>query len=141
MFATMKKKRQFPNKIVTIQFRCTEEEALMIKDKSKSNAYKELSQYIRDRCLIDNEIVINTSEFLISLIELNGSINKIGSNINQFTKAINAEVKASSRISEDNFNNMITQILEYNILMQGFDKDIKKLLRHTARSKKRRIIG
>ena len=71
------------NKSLIISFRVTPEEKALLEEKSYGH-YRLMSDYIRD-CVFEKEIVV-----INGLDEFADELKRIGNNLNQLTRAVNA---------------------------------------------------
>lgn len=129
------KKPKFENKTKRIEIRCTEKEYSLFQEKTKGANYKQVSDFIRDRCLFDSQIILDTSDFAKMLVKLHVDMSGVSNNINQLVKAINIDIKSNGYMTEQNFDKAIEYIMLYNSILRVLDKELRKLLRHTSRRK------
>ena len=81
------------NKSVIISFRVTAEEKKWIEDHSYGN-YRLISDFVRD-CVFKKDIVIITG-----LDEFSAELRRIGNNVNQLTRAVNAGYASQINLTE-----------------------------------------
>ena len=81
------------NKSVIISFRVTAEEKKWIEDHSYGN-YRLISDFVRD-CVFKKDIVI-----INDLDEFSAQLRRIGNNINQLTRAVNAGYASQINLTE-----------------------------------------
>lgn len=81
------------NKSVIISFRVTAEEKKWIEDHSYGN-YRLISDFVRD-CVFKKDIVI-----INGLDEFSAQLRRIGNNVNQLTRAVNAGYASQINLTE-----------------------------------------
>lgn len=94
-------KKSDENKVTYIKFRCTVEEKNIIKNKTIEAGYNKVSEFIRDRTIYDSVIILESKALNINLNKIGQEVGKIGNNINQIAKVVNANEKAGNPMNED----------------------------------------
>ncbi len=115
------KKDKKKNKIVILQFRCTESEKKELL--SRSYYFKSFSHYVRN-VLIDNKVkgnILPPTEIIKSIDEIVLSINRVGNNVNQIAKYVNQRKGNISEPIMNEYNKRIKKLIKH-------EKDIKVLL-------------
>ncbi|MDH6355539.1 uncharacterized protein (DUF1778 family) [Dysgonomonas sp. PH5-45] len=131
------RKKEIKNKTKRIEFRCTEEEFNVIKAKAKEASFNKISDFVRERTMNDSKIVLDATNFVESLINWHKEAGRVGNNLNQIAKAINADVKGKGYIQDANAKAMVACMGEYAAMNQTIDHSLKKLLRHASKKKKK----
>lgn len=81
------------NKSVIISFRVTAKEKKWIEDHSYGN-YRLISDFVRDRVFKKDIVIIN------GLDEFSAELRRIGNNVNQLTRAVNAGFVSQINLTE-----------------------------------------
>lgn len=94
------------NKLKTIRFRCTEEEAELIYQYAQNS--QSVSEYIRSRIFKRGSSVLNPIEFIRVLDEICIEMKRVGNNINQFAKYANQRKDITDDMVIQQFTKQLT---------------------------------
>lgn len=131
------RKKEIKNKTKGFYFRCTEEELSNIKKAAQTAGFTKISDFVRERTMNDSRIVLDATNFIECLINWHKEAGRVGNNLNQIAKAINADVKGKGYIQDENAKAMVACMGEYAAMNQDIDYNLKKLLRHASRRNKK----
>ena len=110
------------NKKSVIRFRCTASERKRIE--RMAEPFGSLSNFLLSTILSDRKVIIEPKVFLKGIDELTISINRVGNNINQIAKYINAtkDINNYSLLEE-----LLNIYSEYNAILQKVNIKIDNL--------------
>lgn len=131
------RKKIIEKKEAEIKIRCTKSEKEEIFRKAKEAGFNKTSDFVRERTINDSKIVLDASNFIECLMNLHKESGKIGINLNQIAKAINADVKGKGYIQDENAKAMVACMGEYAAMNMRLEYALKKLLRHASNRKKK----
>ena len=117
------------NKQRQIHVRCTDEEYLILKNKAKEAGCRNISEYVRNRTLNDGGVILDAKTLVKELNVIGASVGRVGNNINQVVKAINANEKAGNAIKDSHLAELNAFYKEYMMYLKRINKSFKTILK------------
>jgi hypothetical protein len=108
-----------------IRFRCTSSERKKIESMAKP--YGSISKFLLSTVLTDKKVIIEPKTFLKGMDELTISINRVGNNINQIAKYLNATKDINNFTL---LNELLNVYSEFNAILNKVDVKIENIYKN-----------